>query len=416
MAEHWLVKAVRAEAGIFYQDLISSGCEETIASNLTTVAYGLLKGNSTLWTRADQDDVLKVTLGASGDMPSILQHDDRLLPYWNRLVEALSSVTFSGSRRTCITFSITQMQLSKEVMDMLLQSLKKPPLIRIYLCNNGLGEDGYKWLIELLSTNTSLKSLYIESNPIESEAVTKLANAVIDHPNMDNIMLDKCEIGQKDTVLKAVLPLLCLKEVYLESNHIGSYGAELISDSLATNPTIQRLNLRDNLLNDADAKKLSDSLKTNTNLQVLSLAGNLITRDGMTYLFLSLYDITSFNTISDSNHICFIKFTDKEDVFKLNEVNKYTDPVFNKNLKIFKSLMRDDQRKNGLSYLKDTPIEVMPRLLALLDNTAMYRLNALFRFMKEWSMPLLYTSRLGEEPRRSNRIRKKMVMKSMGKK
>ena len=90
--------------------------------------------------------------------------------------------------------------------------------------------------------------------------------------------------------------------------------------------------------------------------------------------------------------------------------------MFNKNLKIFKSLMRDDQRKNGLSYLKDTPIEVMPRLLALLDNTAMYRLNALFRFMSEWSLPLLYTSRLGKEPRRSKRIRKKMVTEFMGKK
>jgi len=127
------------------------------------------------------------------------------------------------------------------------------------------------------------------------------------------------------------------------------------------------------LLNDADAKKLSVSLKTNTNLLVLFLAGNLITQDGMIYLYLSVYDITSLNAMSDSSHICFIKSTDEEDVFKLNEVNKYIDPVLNKNVKIFKSLMRDDQRKNGLSYLKDTPIEVMPRILVLLHNTAFYK-------------------------------------------
>ena len=96
---------------MFRRDLVSSGCEETIALGLSTFVLSLLKGSSTLWTRADQDDELTIPLGLGEDMP-ILQYDDRLLPYWNRLVEALSSVAFSGHAH--IKFSFVHVQLSKD--------------------------------------------------------------------------------------------------------------------------------------------------------------------------------------------------------------------------------------------------------------------------------------------------------------
>jgi len=414
MAEQWLLNAAAVEARMFRRDLISSGYEVAVARDMSTFVCCLLEDNSTLWTRADKDDKLKLSMGIRSDRP-LLQHDERLLPYWNRFTEALSSVAFG--KRTCISFSLVKVQMSKNVMDMLLQSLKKVPLDWLYLYNNALGNDGFNCLVELLNTNTSLKSYCIESNPIESDVVAiKLVNAIIDHPNVDDVMLDKCEIGKNNGVMKAVLPLLHLKEVSLDGNHIGSYGAELISDSLATNPTIQKLFLRDNLLNDANAKKLSESLKTNTNLQVLSLAGNLITRDGMVCLLLLVCNINSLNAISDSNHNCLVKIDDGEYSFLskyFNEVNNTSiRPAYNRQVKIFKALMRNTQECSE----KDTPIEAMPRVLALLHNTAFYKLDALFRFMKEWNMPLLYTSRLGKEPRRSKRIRKKMVTEFMGKK
>ena len=90
-------------------------------------------------------------------------------------------------------------------------------------------------------------------------------------------------------------------------------------------------------------------------------------------------------------------------------INEHANPGINKNRKIFHLLPH---------YLKDdTPLQIIPKVLVLLHNVASNKLDAIFGFMKEWNMPLLYTSRcLGKDPRRSHRLRKKMVMKYMGKK
>ena len=408
------------EAIAFFNNLISSGYDETLSRGLSTAVLGLLKGISTLRTAlqsgAIEEDELSVDVGVAAD--GMLMHNDILLPYWKRFTAVLSSVTLVEHKY--INIGLQRIQLSKEVRDILLQSLslKTAPVNRLYFSHNGLGEDGYIWLIEVLNSNTSLKEMYIKSNPIGISSATNLSKAAADHPKLDVIILKNCGLGQNNGLMKAVLPLLCMRVLILDGNHISSYGAELISDCLATNPNIERLCLKDNLLNDADAKKLSGSLKTNTNLKALSLVGNPITQDGMVPFFLSVYNIASFNTISDSNHICLIKFSDEEDIFGLNVINKYTNPVHNKRLKIAKALMRNIQSMSGLSYLKeDIPIELIPRLIALLGNTAAYdRLTALFKFMSEWSMPLLYTSRIGKEPRRSKRIWKKSVTLYLGKK
>ena len=97
----------------------------------------------------------------------------------------------------------------------------------------------------------------------------------------------------------------------------------------------------------------------------------------------------------------------------MRDINEHN-PVTNKNLKLF-GLLHEN-------YLKeDTPLQIIPKVLVFLRSMSYespsYELGAIFRFMKEWSMPLLYTNRrLGKDPRRSDRIRKKKVMKYMGKK
>ena len=97
--------------------------------------------------------------------------------------------------------------------------------------------------------------------------------------------------------------------------------------------------------------------------------------------------------------------------FDFDWINATTDPIHNKNNK-FLLLLHD----GGGKYLKDTPIEIIPMVLALLRSTAKKEceLNVLFGFVREWNMPLLYTSCAGPQLRRSKRIHKKMVMKYMG--
>ena len=330
------------------------------------------------------------------------------------MINALSSVT---------TFAIKRVQLSQDVTTMLLKSLKTTPLLTLMLSKNNLGKHGLEFVADVLDTSTSLTRLYIDSNPIESKDVAAtFANALIKHPSLKTLLLDKCGIGQNDGIMDILVPaLLRLVQVSLDSNSIGSYGggAKLISDNLASNPKLRALHLNGNLLNDSDAKMLAGCLKTNTNLRALRIAGNRITGSGMTALYLSVNNIFGLNKLYDSNHTCSLDFGDKGPEvtwsrkchFDFDWINTTTDPVHNRNNK-FLLLIHD----GGGKYLKDTPIEIIPMVLALLRSTAKKEreLNVLFGFVSEWNMPLLYTSCAGPQLRRSKRIHKKMVMKYMG--
>jgi len=399
-----------AEAEKFYDTLRSSGYDEARAGKLAELAFSLMKGISSILTRVE----LELTIGPDDDgMPLPLQHDERLLPYWKRFTDALSA---SNECTHIKRLKLFRIQLTKLVRDMLRQPLNKAPLDFLSFNDNGLGEDDYNWIINLLNTNTSLKTLYIKSNPLES--FDNLSKAVADHPKLDAILLENCGIGHNVGVMKAVLNVFCLRVVSLTNNDIDSYGATLISDCLITNPTLQKLYLEENLLNDDDAKKFAFSLKSNTNLRMLDLSqNNLITREGMLYLAYSVYNINSLNAMGVSNHTCFIQFKDEEDVLDLRHVNEYVDPVINKNLKLFGLLQRYD-----MNYLKDdTPLQIIPKVLALLNIVAKNNeLDAIFGFMKEWNLPLLYTNRrLVKDPRRSSGIGKnviKYIKKCMGKK
>ena len=78
-------------------------------------------------------ETLSIELAAYGsdDTESILAHDDRLLPYWKKFADALSSVT--TSERGYIHLIVRQMQLSPDVSDMLLSSSKAAPLKHLSL-------------------------------------------------------------------------------------------------------------------------------------------------------------------------------------------------------------------------------------------------------------------------------------------
>ena len=162
---------------------------------------------------------------------------------------------------------------------------------------------------------------------------------------------------------------------------------------------------------------LAGCLKTNTNLRVLNISGNRITRSGMIALYLSVNNVFGLNELYDSNHTCSLDFGDKgpEDTWlrqcHFDVINTTTDPVHNKNRKFLGRL-----HDGGGKYLKDTPIEIIPMVLALLRSTAKKEreLAVLFGFVREWNMPLLYTSCAGPQLRRSKRIHKKLVMKYMG--
>ena len=284
------------------------------------------------------------------------------------------------------------------------------PLKQLILVNNNLFEsDGVDDFISILNRDSSLEDLSILNNLIKTEEdAQSLVKAIIDHPKLESTMLNSCGLGCNESILKAIIPLFgSLDGITLNGNEIGSCGVKLISECLASNPMLCVLQLKDNLLNDADAATLAKSLKSNTNLRILKIAGNSLTQKGMKSFHSAIHNLSSLNAISDSNHTCLVIDGDE----KLSLLNTRNNPNHNKAEKLINVL----GIQTNMRLLNNIPIELMPRMLFLVQGRGLFipSLSGTFWFIRQWSMPLLYTSCLGLEPRRSERVRKKMVMDYM---
>lgn len=426
-----------------YNRLVSQGYGEVHARAMTAAQNTLIDGTSLL-ARLKPEPFGHdfVQIGVFGDHPEDLILNTigaGLLSSWRMFADALSSI--ETSRHGYIDLVLKQVRLDEEVLDMLIESFKTSPLRCLLLMNNGLEGDGMKSFIRAIKTSSTLEILRLCGNRIEStQDATSLIEAVINHPTVDVLHLERCAIGRNDSVMSAIVPSLYagVDEVRLTGNCIGLHGATLISNCLGSNPGIRVLHLDDNLLNDAHVEMLATSLKTNTRLRLLGLKGNALTRVGKHKLQMlavnhSVHQSSRVQFISrllnafhDSNHTCRV---DVDEEGLLN-INCYEDPKLNRARKIVCAISHEGAHLVGSPTLvvegfelplnvSDIPVGIMPRVLSFLQKEGRFlvggEFNALFLFIREWNMPLLYTNSIGTELRRSERIRKKEIIKLMKK-
>lgn len=399
-----------------YARLLSLGYGEAHAREIVSTGRLLKQGTLKLNrrkqgpSRANETEMIRIAAfiyGNYGNPDTVLLHDDILLPSWKTFADTLSSITTHD--HGFIHIHLGQVHLGTVVSDMLLQSFKTAPLLSLTLKKNDLGADGIKFVVNAVKMNATLEALYIHDNHIESgNDAACIVRAVDKHPKVDRLTLENCDIGQSDAVMSAIVPAVFhLRQVSLRGNNIGSHGAILISSSITSNPGIEKLLLNDNLLNDDDATMFAESLRTNTKLRMLNLMGNHITELGINALSIAVLG-TDINAINDSNHTCWIFVGDGS-----HRVNTFDDPKMN----------REEKMLNALCHLTacdldDVPVGIMPRVLDLLQRKVFpeFEINDLelvFDFFREMSMSLLRTIRIGPELRRSDYIRKKMVMHYM---
>ena len=189
----------------------------------------------------------------------------------------------------------------------------------------------------------------------------------------------------------------------------------LIATCLAKNPTVRELSLKDNSINDNDAVVLAECLKTNTNLLILNVTKNPISQVGIEAFCSALMygnSLPSLDKVYNSNHTCWVNVGEEN---KLANFNKYVDPKKNRIVKLLSCLLSTDENYTNMRHLDDMPVEIMPRVIAFIIEhiNETHKLNDVFMLMREWSLPLLYTSSVGPEPRRSERVRKNRVMQLM---
>ena len=154
---------------------------------------------------------------------------------------------------------------------------------------------------------------------------------------------------------------------------------------MASNPPLTYLDLTDNQLDDNDAMAIASALKHNTNLLILNLNLNNLTRDGWLALRKAVYDDTSLNSVSDSNHNCCIDFPLYghgsylyRDVREMNGSAPGSDYVYDevyvRQKKIYYTMSSWNRSCSNVEHLEDVPFELLPDILVSIQVYSDYHL------------------------------------------
>ena len=181
-----------------------------------------------------------------------------------------------------------------------------------------LGDYGFYKLACAIQTNTTLQSLHLSGNGLNSLEGYMIANAIrmnrsvvslniSDNEIEDYGMYTICTMLYFNTTLKQldvsinylnvhsaieigqVLQHNCvLTTLALGSNSIGDLGAKHLAAALLVNKTISSLYVRDNMIGDSGAEAIAFALKRTVTLLKLDISFNNITDNGAISIFHSL--------------------------------------------------------------------------------------------------------------------------------
>ena len=436
---HWLSLGHSEMYAAAMEGLQLSLIEGILKIKLHSASNGMLavEGTSNPVQNSEKNEV-HICIGKYSDVDELpeglLMHDAKLLPLWQQFVDTIHDLCRCRIVPN-LRLLIAHTELSCDLIDILAPALKEAPLKDLALLNNNLGSDGVLFVTRVLEANPSITLLHISKNDIECErdALHSLAKTASNHPNLGTFHLGSCSINNQ--VLSTILPpIFNLFQVDLRQSNIGSHGASLISSCLATNPKVRLLNLSDNSFSDDDATLIANSLRTNTHLMKLSLGGNNFTETGFNTLISAIYDDESLNAIHDSNSMCQLVLFKEGDIITSNvdpsvlDLNKESRKLGVKNspasmlrrcvkvangdtstirgmlwiagsrrVKILHALQAGGETGLiNIQYLKDVPVEVMPMVLAYLQEGGKWtgteernldRVFQVIRSMPEVAMP-----------------------------
>jgi len=272
--------------------------------------------------------------------------------------------------------------------------------------------------------------------------VRSLSNAIANHQHLKTVTLQRC--GMSNTSLLRTFLAGCsrMKYIDLEDNEITSQGAIAIADCISTNPDrLQAFFLNNNNISDGDMIVLSSALKLNTHLLLIELRDNDVTEQGWKVLHKARFDAANMNSLIDCNHTCVVAVDDEvmkdsnmplqvAEVIMINgnmdsdgEVFPTQTPIKEKiRKKVVLALCGVEGELFDLSLLNDVPLQLMPRVLELIQEHTTSRqlycededddeqlekdaLSRLFHILRAWELPLLFDNLHYLPTRRSKRKR-----------
>ena len=259
---------------------------------------------------------------------------------------------------------------------------------------------------KLVDVSSNLQKLFLHHNRIDNmESALCLSRSLKLHICINWLWLYHCDLGSNPEILLVILQS-DVKYMILDDNNIDSVGVVKIAEYLEGDPPIHRINLDYNRLNDDDAILISQALKRNTNLKTLSLSHNNFTSIGVKALLNCVFDGSSLNAISESNHM--LKQMDIISGWEGDRDGcKYIpslSEILEGNIRILLGLDRTQKivlalqdKDSLLTYLANVPVDLIPEVLAFphgrVDDQYQYKyLNIVYSTMRWWNMPMLYSN------------------------
>ena len=343
-----------------------------------------------------------------------LLYDDILLPHWKELVNAL--MLYDNVNDETWSLNISDVQLPPSVIDLLLPALKGKRISRVYMENNEFTNHrkGIEFAVQLIEGNGPMKQFEWTDNQINNmEDAQLLVDAIVSHPLIHHVQLDNCfSAGTRSySVLQPLLVGAGVQRydhVELANNNISTGGCTAIPDYITSNPPLRYLNFSNNNLNDEDAILISRALKHNTNLQTIKLKDNDITGIGRNMLLNVIYDNSSLNSVTNSNHSCHIEGFD----YYYHISNVYFITLDNRRSKVYNMLSKRNREGSNVHHLNmewgdDDSLTLVPHVLECTQKTGGFKyqfryvddeevspLSIMYEILRSWKMPELFEQQI----------------------
>ena len=360
----------------------------------------------------DESGGVDIVLRGRGE--GALPYHDMMLPHWKKFAKTLSS------GRTSVEYiGFTGISLPVSLLDIVFPALQVANIVELSLFGTGLGNDGFQCLSSFLENSSSLTMLGVGADKIDELSVaTSLSDALKIHPSLEEVFISLC-IGHNTSVLEKILQgCTTAKRLTVTMQYFDLYGplVDIVAHFIRSNHPVEILYLDENNISDNDTKLLASALKMNKHLKRLDLLENDdITDEGEKALMNVLYDPTSMDSVVESNHICMVNTDNNHTIVALEQrplidqevlkINKGDYSIKEKiRKKVVLALCGVDGELFDLSLLNDVPLQLMPRILELIqDHTAIRSKNAyvqlkkdalsrLFHTLRGWELPSLFVN------------------------
>lgn len=235
--------------------------------------------------------------------------DASALPRWRELLRRLNAPGAPAPHDEHFeTWRFSRVDLPREVLQALLPTLTRRKIFRLELSDHEFGCQGARFLSEVLENGSRISRIALSCTQMDDmQDASRFVMALGNNEAIKQLHLTGLDL-ERDWGLLFMILRKCpnITTLDLGKNRIGNVGAGLISEHLSENPPLENLCLEGIDADEDGVAAMLRTLKTNRTLVYLGMWNVTITPDLARIVEQTLFDISSFNAISDSNHMCHI--------------------------------------------------------------------------------------------------------------